>query len=843
MGQTSDVWYLCIHGHFYQPPRENPWLEEIEEQESARPFHDWNERIHAESYLPNAMARVLDSKWQIVDIVNNFESISFNFGPTLLAWLVEKHSSTYQLILEADQKSREKHHGHGNAIAQAYNHMIMPLANYRDKVTQVKWGLDEFRHRFGREAESIWLPETACNEETLEVLVEAGIRFIVLEPHQAEAIRPLDAGDHAWESVEQGQIDPKRPYRCFLKKDPRKFIDIFFFDGPISKAVSFEDLLFDAKRFMDRIDMAKVADEQVNRFINIATDGETYGHHKHFGDRALAYLTNVEAPRRGYQLVNYAEYLDLQPPRYCVRLKEGENGEGTSWSCPHGVKRWKEHCGCRGDGPPEWNQHWRRPLRESLDWLRDQLAEIFETLGGSFLKDVWEARNAYISVILDRSEKNVEKFFSEHASRPLTRAEVITCLKLLEMQRHAMLMYTSCGWFFTEISGIETVQILQYAARAIQLAEELTGRRVEAEFLERLALAKSNVEEFKDGRGVYEKLVRPSIVTLQSLAGIYAIGATLDGFYPTEGELDLYAYRIKILHSRKECFGSLTVNFGRLQIVSKITFEEQDLLFMVAQIGTYDFRCSVKAFTGMSELEAIENELFKDLDSLHIVELLRKIDRFFGEKYWALKDIPLRERKRIISVLAKEALEKINAVHESLYDEHRRMSEIYRSINLPIPVGIRYAAEHTLSRRLLDAITTLAREGYNLKKARQVYRIIESAKSFGVTLQKIETAQFLSQDLLRKTEYLREALDEKEIIACLNICRLTKKMGAELDLREVQDSLFYLLKQISEEKKVPQETTAQTVEALMQFVQAIGINPAGFKEKFDQILKKRQLTG
>ncbi len=496
--------YLTIHGHFYQPPRENAWTGKIEAQSGAAPHHDWNERIYQECYLPNTEAQILDDQGNLIKTTNNFEKMSFNVGPTLFSWLEKKHPKTYHAIIEADKKSIEVHEGHGNAIAQIYNHMIMPLANKRDQITQAKWGIAEFKFRYGRDPEGMWLPETACNEDTMEILVDLGIKFTILAPSQADAVKVHHHVD--WHNVSSGIINPRVPYRLFVK--PNKWINVFFYDGTISRDVAFGSLAFEARMFADRLEHAtSKGDVHHPELVHIATDGETFGHHKAFGERALAFLMEVEAPKRGFKIANYGEFLDLYPPRHDVRLARGIDGKGTAWSCSHGLKRWWDHCGCRGDGPAEWKQAWRKPLRDSLDWLRDELIKLYEDHGNPLLNDVWQARDEYIELILE--PKKQKKFLDRHQTHNLNPSETERAVQLLEMQKFAMLMYTSCGWFFTEISGIETVQIIQYAARAIEIAREVSGNDLEPEFLNRLELALSNVPEYKTGRGVYEKLVKP----------------------------------------------------------------------------------------------------------------------------------------------------------------------------------------------------------------------------------------------------------------------------------------------------------------------------------------------
>ena len=498
--------YICIHGHFYQPPRENPWTDEIEKQESASPFHDWNERIYQECYKPNSEAIIIDDKGNVLKRVNNYQYMNFNFGPTLLNWIKDKHPKVFFKILEADEKSLLEHKGHGNAIAQVYNHIIMPLANRNDKITQVKWGLKYFKFYFARDSEGIWLSETACDMKTLEVLADEGVKYTILDPSQAEKIKSIKPAD-GWEDVSRTTINPKVPYRCFIDEKKEKYIDIFFYDGPFARSIAFDDIIYSAQKMMERIELITIPDLKNDQLISAATDGETFGHHKNFTDRTLAYLLTELANQEGYKVVNFGEYLAKHKPKNEVIIKKGKNDEGTSWSCVHGTSRWKEDCGCHTGGEPGWNQKWRTPLRNALDILRDNLIKIFETKGGEYFKDVWAARNDYIDILLDKSDDTSNEFFNHHSIRDLNEKEKNICIKLLEMQKFAMFMYTSCGWFFSDISGIETQKILEYARRAIEISQEITGdTEIEKEFLNELEKAKSNRPEFGDGKKIYFKI-------------------------------------------------------------------------------------------------------------------------------------------------------------------------------------------------------------------------------------------------------------------------------------------------------------------------------------------------
>jgi len=491
--------YVCIHGHFYQPPRENPWLEAIEWQDSAYPYHDWNERVTAECYAPNTAARILGEDGKIFRILNNYAWMSFNFGPTLLSWMEANAQDPYEAVLKADKVSRTRFSGHGSAMAQPYNHMILPLANERDKQTQVLWGIEDFKARFGREPEGMWLPETAVDVKTLEVLAEFGLRFTVLAPYQASRVRPIGGGD--WLDVLGGKIDTSIPYLVRLPSG--KTIAAFFYDGNIAQAVAFGGLLDNGKRVAESLVAAVPKDGEMPRLSHIATDGETYGHHHRFGDMALAYALHHIQVNGLAQITNYGEFLEKCPP-----ISEAEIIENTSWSCIHGIERWRSDCGCQSGRHPGWNQAWREPLREAFDWLRDTLAPKFEEGLKELFYDPWRARDDYIGVLLDRTEDAIEAFLAKHGRAPLDQNSKVRALKLLELQRHAMLMYTSCGWFFDDLSGIETVQVIQYAGRALQLASQLFGDHLEARFMERLSNAKSNVKEMGDGKAVFGRIVK-----------------------------------------------------------------------------------------------------------------------------------------------------------------------------------------------------------------------------------------------------------------------------------------------------------------------------------------------
>ncbi len=821
--------YLCIHGHFYQPPRENPWIEEIESQDNAGPgYHDWNERITSECYHPNAFARILDNKQNIDTVINNFELMSFNVGPTLLSWLERYDRQTYERIVEADKNSVKQHNGHGNAIAQVYNHIIMPLANQRDKVTQVKWGVADFRKRFGRQPEAMWLPETACNEESLAVLIEEGLKFVILAPSQAEKIKHIS--DPNWINVAAGDVDPTRPYRCFLNDYPGKYIDIFFYDGPVSKAVAFDDLVNDAQIYANRLEAAKHSYRKHTELIHTATDGETYGHHKVFGDRALAYLLKVEAPRRGFVLTNYGEFLEKFPPEYEVKIKAGEKGLGTSWSCAHGVKRWADHCGCRGGGPAHWRQDWRKPLRETFDWLRDELAKVFVKEGEKYFHDVWQARNDYIDIILERSGDARMNFFRKHAKRILSNEEVVACYKLLEMQRNLMLMYTSCGWFFTELSGEETVQVIKYATRAIQLAVGLPSVNLTEAFIEKLAKIKSNMEYFGNGQGVYEHLVQPSIASLERVVSHFAISSLFKDY---QDQFLIFGYEFESIDYRRENVGDLSLCLGRVKVRSAITQEQIDVVYVLLQSELYDFYCYVKPYAQIADYLKFGHDLFNEFILGHRNVMGKIIYDRFGTEYFSVKDLFQEERQEILHLLSKDAVEKFSQISDELFQKHRRMIDVYRMAKVPLPEECRFIVEQKISHDFNSLVTERIFE--NAAVFDKAYTIRLLAKESGLSVNKIPSQQFLSKRLNQDILDLLEKWDDGKIKDCGHIIQIANRLKIGIDLRKIQENYWAIAQRLEHDKEYLSSIRGQSLFDFLDLGRQLSINVEHFKFSSDHL--------
>lgn len=769
--------YICIHGHFYQPPRENAWLEVIEVQESAAPFHDWNERINYECYAPNAAARILDKDNYIINIINNYAWISFNFGPTLLSWMAQADPDTYRAIQQADRRSMEHFGGHGSAMAQAYNHLIMPLANARDRETQTIWGKRDFMHRFGRAPEGMWLPETAVDTATLEVLAEHGIRFTVLAPRQARAWRRI--GDTQWID---GGVDTRRPYLYRLPSG--KTITLFFYDGEVAQEVAFKGLLNSGKGYAHRL-RTRFGDSPDPQLVHVATDGESYGHHHRYGEMALADCIDTLRQMPDVQLTNYAAFLAQHPPTHEVQIHEN-----SSWSCVHGVERWRSDCGCHTGGLPGWNQAWRAPLRETLDWLRDELIPIFEQYGGRYLKDPWAARNDYIDVILDRSQENVDAFLRKHGKKGVewTPEARTTVLRLMEMQRHAQLMYTSCGWFFNEISGLETNQILQYANRAIEYAWTVSGRELHPEFEARLEKAPSNV--YDNGAVAYRRYVLPARVSLERV-GMHYAAASLFEEEPERMELLNYAARSDDYHRKRA--GTYMVAMGRTRVTSKVTFSEKPFSFAVLYLGQQNIVGHISTGMSAATFAEMKRQVLDAFDHNDLAEVLRLMHIFFGEENFSVNHLFLDERRRILLQITAGSLGKAEVSVRDIFEDNYQLMAVMRDSGIPVPEAWKNAAQFVLNTDLLHLL-----ENGKLHP-RKLAQLEAEFRRWQVALTNVPTLKKAAEDRIhRHLRGLRQGgTTKKQIEQLITTIETLRSLGLELELWKAQNEWFSLAEEMA----------------------------------------------
>jgi alpha-amylase/alpha-mannosidase (GH57 family) len=750
--QTSDLVpfpsqrYVCVHGHFYQPPRENPWLETVELQDSAAPYHDWNERITSECYAPNGASRIVNQQRQIIRIVNNYARMSFNFGPTLLSWLEDFAPRTYRMIQDADHVSAARYSNHGSALAQVYNHIIMPLATERDALTQIRWGIADFAYRFSRRPEGMWLAETAVSRSVLDLMAQERMNFTILAPHQCLRVRRIaPAGEEpaAWSDTPDASVDPSRPYLVRLEEG--RSIAVFFYDGPTSRAIAFEGLLNDGETFGRRLVAGFQTDKPTSepQLIHVATDGESYGHHHKRGEMALSYALHWIEENDVAQLTNYGEFLEKFPPEW-----EAEVVDNSSWSCSHGVERWQSDCGCNG-GKVGWNQGWRAPLREALDLLRDRTAPLAEALAAPLLKDLWAARDAYIHVILDRSADNLDRFFSTHATHTLSLAERTTVFELLELERHTQLMYTSCGWFFDDISGIETIQIIAYAGRVIQLAAKLfadpplfgeSASHLEADFLKILARAKSNDPNISDGAEVYRRFVNAARLDLESVGAHYAISSMFRS-YPDAGQIfcfDVHRHSYDVMTSGRGRF-----SVGRASLRSRITEETEDICFAVLHLGDQNLSAAVKRFKprDAAAWDAFVANARGSIRRANLPELIRFIDGYFGgapngeylrageqdSKLYSLISLFADEQHRILKSILNQTLSEVENSLMRIYEEHATLLDFLAEAHVTAPPALAVTAGFAINaslRRALEVDTFDSAEIARLLRRSEVDHVV-----------------------------------------------------------------------------------------------------------------------
>lgn len=705
--------YICIHGHFYQPPRENAWLEVIEVQDSAHPYHDWNERITAECYAPNAASRILESG-VIKKIVNNYSRISFNFGPTLLSWLEHYDVETYEAILEADRESLKIFNGHGSALAQVYNHIIMPLANYRDKKTQIIWGIRDFESRFGREPEGMWLAETAVDTETLELLAEHKIKFTILAPRQAKAFRKK--GESTWQPVGSSGINTRKAYAINLPSG--KSITVFFYNGEISQDVAFNGLLTDGEKFSYALRHAFDSADNGPQLVHIATDGETYGHHHKHGDMALAFCLDHIHRLKNNHLMNYGQFLERFPAEY-----EAQIHESSSWSCVHGVERWRTDCGCNSGGNPGWDQRWRQPLRDALDWLRDIIDTVYEKEAAAIVRDPWHARDEYIHVIFRRNDDTIQKFLRDHC---IKKVEYKTVLRMMEMQRHALLMYTSCGWFFDEVSGIETVQILQYACRTLQLLNQLTGMDYEEEFIRKLERAPSNVEAYGNAGEVYRKFVMPAKTNLQRVGMHYAVASL---FEDEPENTPIFNYTTSNEFFIRKVAGEQKLVLGITKVKSKVTYSEKQFAFAVIYMGKHNIIGSISLNMAHEDFESMKFRALSAFDEGRLGDVIGIMQAYFGPEKYTLWQLFKDEKRKVLDMITLQSMHELEDSLRRIYNRDYPLVNALSNNDIPIPRAYTTTFEYILN---ADLINCFQPDRINVK---EIQRIMGEMVKWNLTIE------------------------------------------------------------------------------------------------------------
>jgi alpha-amylase/alpha-mannosidase (GH57 family) len=768
----SKTKYICIHGHYYQPPRENAWLEVVEAQDSAHPFHDWNERIADECYAPNAAARILDDKSLIRRIFNNYARISFNFGPTLLSWMQLANPDAYRLLQDGDRRSQQRYDGHGSAIAQVYNHIILPLANPKDQLTQVLWGIRDFEARFGRKPEGMWLAETAADTASLEVLAAEGIQYTILAPRQAKAFRKT--GTSAWTPT--NSIDTRRPYRCNLPSG--KYIDLFFYNGDVAQDVAFNGLLNTGKGFAQRLLQAFDNDDEP-QLVHIATDGESYGHHHRYGEMALADCLNTLEENGMAVLTNYGQYLALFPPTH-----EAIIHENSSWSCVHGVERWRANCGCNS-GRPVWQQHWRAPLRAALDWLRDQLIPIYEREAALLVNDPWAVRNAYIDVILDRSEENITTFVKTHAKRDLLKGEQTQLLRLLEMQRNTMLMYTSCGWFFDEISGLETNQILQYACRAIDYAIQTGHVDLHEQFCKRLELAPSNV--FENGAVSYRKHVLSSRVDLERVGMHYAVASL---FEKKPQQLDLFNYEANSEVFERLKAGNQRIAIGRTVVKSCITLSEKHFSFAVLYLGQHNIIGNISTDMDLKTFDKMKEQILPAFKSTNLGEVIGIMQTFFGSEKYSISSLFYDEKRKILNQIAGKSMQHAETAFREVYNDNYQLMSGMANENLPIPEGYLGAVKHILN---YDIQHYFEQE---ILSEKDLQHLVNEFEKWKISIRDtaavgLSASGRIYQEIL-KVEQSDSSLEQIHLLN--TILEMLQRLGIKLDIWKSQNVFYKMLK-------------------------------------------------
>jgi alpha-amylase/alpha-mannosidase (GH57 family) len=787
--------YVCIHGHFYQPPRENPWLEEVELQDSAYPFHDWNTRINEECYRQNAASRILGPDRKIIDIVNNYSNISFNFGPTLMSWLELHAPDVYEQILEADRISMQQFSGHGAAIAQAYNHIILPLANTRDKHTQVIWGIQDFENRFERKPEGMWLPETAANIETLEVLAEHEIKFTILAPRQAQKVRKINSG--RWSDVSKENFDTTMPYTCNLPSG--KQINLFFYNGIIANDVAYGGLLHNGKGFAEKLIDSFHKDNNLPQLVHIATDGESFGHHHRYGDMALAYCLHYIKTNNLAKITIYPEYLEKFPPTHEVQIVEN-----SSWSCVHGVERWKSNCGCSSDKTLSGKQQWREPLRDSLDWLRDKCSELYEKDLSQYCENPWQVRNEYINVINNRTEDNVEDFIEQVTGKELELKYKIHFLKLMEIERMSMLMFTSCGWFFDYITGIEAIQVLQYAARTMQLYHEITGTDLIDQFKAIIEKAPASLPNINNGRDVYQKFVEPAKIDLNRVGAHIALSSIF--LETTDEEQEIYCYTANIRDYKDARAGFQKLATGRISIKSNIILEQHSVDFATLHLGGHNLFTAIVTPMNNEDFQRIRKDLENALYNGRTNEVMHNINTTFSTNNYTIWHLFKDEQRSLVYDLLGNTWEEVETSFRHIYEDNYSIMLMLRNMNMTLPKVLAAPAEFIINQDLCREIQD---EEMNIDRLKE---LTDEAERLSLQLDKATLRFEASAKINNLMEMFEQTRDDIDLLLTIeSALKILKGIVPDLDLQLAQNILFTIGKE--KYPKMKEKASQQNKEA------------------------------
>jgi hypothetical protein len=550
-------------------------------------------------------------------------------------------------------------------------------------------------------------------------------------------------------------------------------------------------------------------DRSDDQLVHIATDGESYGHHHSHGEMALAYALHYLESNQLARLTNYGEYLANHPPTMEVELHES-----SSWSCPHGVDRWRRHCGCNSGGRPGWNQHWRKPLRQAFDWLRDRLAPEFENRARTFFRDPWAARDDYVKVILDRSDENLQSFFDQHACRALGQDEWVTCLRLLELQRHAMLMFTSCGWFFDELSGIETVQTIQYAGRALQLARDLLELDLEGQFLDILARARCNIPEHGNGRRVYDMFVRPAIVDREKVGAHYAVSSVFET-YPDQARI--YSFTCTREHQHVLEAGRYRLVMGRAQIRFEITRNADVLSYGILHLGDHNLNCGVRVYQGPAAYELLTQEMSEAFGRADFAQIIRLMDRHFGESNYSLKTLFRDQQRKILNQILASSQEDVESRLRQITDAYTPLLRFLEDLGAPLP-----AALHAASNFILNADLRRQFESDDFDPAR-VRQILANSRSSRVELNWPSLAYVAQGNLERCMLSLAASPDDTALLSrTADVAALARELPFELNLWKTQNTYYEMLRDVRPARLLASESGDAAAAEWLSHFQSLG---------------------